>query len=388
MIGYCAFLILTITSVFPLGAQTSPGAGNGKIVFSSSRDGNREIYTIEPNGVGLMRLTSNNEFDGYPSFSPNGRKIAYLNVVYRGSLFVFTIKTMNADGSDQQFVTEVDFGGSHRQDFGMDWSPDGEKLAFPSNGDIWTINIDGTCLTNLTNSVHEDGEPSFSPDGSTIAFSTDRFNNGMPDIHLMNSDGSALRPFTTYGGANLIYVNPKWSPNGNQIAFLGNDPYLFADEGRLIVRDATGGPYLDLLPYTSTGIAWSPDGTRILVSYGNEENIWGLYTVDRSGGTPSLLYVGSLNSPDPDWAPATTGGVSGRIKDPQEQGLRNARVTLTSQQGITWSTTTSSFGYFSFEDLQTFENYTITVRSKRYRFAPHNIMLLSDLSDIELTGSE
>ncbi len=87
--------------------------------------------------------------------------------------------------------------------------------------------------------------------------------------------------------------------------------------------------------------------------------------------------------------PNTTGvEVSGRVLTPDERGLRNARVTITDQNGVTRTVTTSSFGFYSFEDVEAGQSYFIGVSSRRYRFASRVVNVSDTLADVDFVGQE
>jgi Ca2+-binding RTX toxin-like protein len=122
--------------------QPSWSVEGNVIVFRSQRDSSEEIYTVGPDGATETRLTSNTQTDRYPTFSPDGQRIAWIG----GS----EIWVMNKDGSGQ---TQLTTGASATQ--GVAWSPDGTKIAFGAlrngNNDIYTVNAtDGSGLTRLT----------------------------------------------------------------------------------------------------------------------------------------------------------------------------------------------------------------------------------------------
>ncbi len=125
------------------------------------------------------------------------------------------IFTMNADGTGP---TQLTFNSD--SDGGPSWSPDGTKIAFTSSRDdpwreIYTMRADGSDVTNLTNSPGtSEVEPDWSPDGTKVAFETDR--DGNDEIYLMNSDGSAQTNLTNNPGSD---ETPDWSPDGAKIAF-------------------------------------------------------------------------------------------------------------------------------------------------------------------------
>jgi TolB protein len=121
------------------------------------------------------------------------------------------------------------------------------RIVFDNFDDVWTIDADGTHLTRLTHSPWPEFDPSWSPDGTQIAFRSER--SGEPEIWLMDADGTRQRRLTAG-------LSPAWSPDGSLIAFSGM-------EGLSVIRpDGTG---LRVLPHTEGGEypSWSPDGSRI-----------------------------------------------------------------------------------------------------------------------------
>ncbi|MBI2403682.1 MAG: PD40 domain-containing protein [Gemmatimonadetes bacterium] len=142
------------------------------------------------------------------------------------------------------------------------WSPDGSRIAFSSdrdgNPDIY-LAADGGDLTRLTAHAAADLYPTWSPDGSRIAFFSDR--NGNWQLYVMNADGSDLRQLTSHVGNDY---NPAWSPVADRIAFESargaerlRAIYVIDADGSNETR-LTSGRTNDLFP------SWSPDGSQIL----------------------------------------------------------------------------------------------------------------------------
>jgi len=199
-----------------------------KIAFISNRDGNWEIYVMNADGSELENLTNNPADDATPSWSPDGKKIAFVSV--RDFLWDYEpswspdgkkiafwsnrdgnreIYVMNADGSEQRNLTN-----NPADDVDPSWSPDGKKIAFASRRDgklnfdeIYVMNADGSEQKRLTNNLGNDDAPSWSPDGKKIAFSSDK--GGNREIYVMNADGSEQKRLTNNPGFDAY---PSWSP--------------------------------------------------------------------------------------------------------------------------------------------------------------------------------
>ena len=217
----------------------------GRIAFASNRDGNDEIYVMNADGTGLMRLTSYPGHDGELSWSPDGTKIAFSSV-RDGKLEIYM---MNADGTGQVGLTNAPGG-----DWSPSWSPDGRRIAFvsyrDSNWEIYVMNTDGTGQVNLTNNPAGDKDPSWSADGRRIAFDSNR--DGNDEIYVMNADGTELVRLTNNPAGDWL---PSWSPDGRRIAFVS---YRDGNHEIYVMNaDGTGQVNLTNNPARDTSPAWS-----------------------------------------------------------------------------------------------------------------------------------
>ena len=168
------------------------------------------------------------------------------------------IFVIGANGAGEANIT-----GSTSANDGPSWSPDGTKIAFSSdrdgNWEIYVMNADGSGATRLTtNRSADDGSPAWSPDGSKIAFHTNRDDNY--EIYVMNADGSAQTNLTKESGSED--ASPSWSPDGSRL--------VFASEGDLYTMRADGSQQLRLTSSKTEDQfpAWSPDGTKIALTAG------------------------------------------------------------------------------------------------------------------------
>ena len=182
-------------------------AADGRIVFTSVRDGDMDIYSMNGDGSDVKRLTNLPGPDGGPFFSPDGSKIVfrgrhpeagkelddYFALLKKGiwkpsGLDVFV---MNRDGSNLQQVTKG-LGGANWAPY---WAPDG-RIIFASNMkdprggnfDLYLINVDGTGLEQVTFNTTFDGFPMFSPDGRKIVFGSNRNNKTGTETNVFIAD--------------------------------------------------------------------------------------------------------------------------------------------------------------------------------------------------------
>ena len=186
--------------------------GNGsKMAFHSLRDGNIDVYVMNADGSAQARLTDNPGFDGQPSWSPDGRQIAFTSLNLDGAAQIFI---MNADGSGQTNLSNRPAVEQFPR-----WSPDGRKIVFQSrragNTDIYVMNADGSDQTRLTVNPAFDGRPDWSPDGGQIAFQSGRDGPLNSEVYVMNADGSDQANLTNNpgaGGFTGLDGSPRWSP--------------------------------------------------------------------------------------------------------------------------------------------------------------------------------
>ncbi|HEY3210808.1 MAG TPA: hypothetical protein VGL18_13655 [Actinomycetota bacterium] len=272
----------------------------GRITFSNGTD---DIWVVNADGSGLQRLTTNpaNDFD--PAWSPDGSKIAFRSE-RDGNNEVYV---MEADGSRQRDVSR------HRaDDWGPTWSPDGRVLWNCARGlgigfRACVRNPDGSRLNVLPADIYVEYQ-AWSPDGTRIAFMSQEpgASGNDPDynIYVMNADGTGIRRLTETPGSDGF---PSWSLDGSKIAFSSTrddcansdraDCRTTGDIGpfhSLYVMNADGSDQHRLTDRFAQFVDWSPDGSYLVFAPG-------LNIIRPDGSGLTSLHVGVAEPEFPDW---------------------------------------------------------------------------------------
>jgi Tol biopolymer transport system component len=276
--------------------QITVASGASKVVFSSNRDGNFEIYSMNSDGTAQARLTNHSAIDVFPAWSPNNDKIAFSS--NRDGHLNFEIYVMNADGSSPAPLTT-----NARVDGKPAWSPDGTKIAFSSNRDgnfeIYVMNADGSGLARLTNNWAIDSDPTWSPDGSKIAFSSNRDGVLNFEIYVMNAGGGGVTRLTNN---SALDVSPAWSPDGTRIAFSSNRNGVLNFEVYVMNADGSAQTRLTTDSAVDGEPAWSPDGERIVFSTNRDGVLnFEIYVMNANGSGQTRLTTNPAADASPDW---------------------------------------------------------------------------------------
>ncbi|NGP88775.1 DUF5050 domain-containing protein [Fodinibius halophilus] len=269
-----------------------------KIVFSSDRmsnDNDRDIFIMNADGANPTRLTTSTYTDEFPTISNDGTQIAFHSYRNTGS---YNVYIMDADQTNLRKVTNIE---SHVYG-AISFSPDDSKLVFKSNheGDmeIYSINVDGSGLTNLTNHPAIDESPEWSPNGNRILFES--YRSGEKQLHTMNPDGTGVKQLTTTSFTEAAET-PSWSPDGEKIAFSGyrngqQDIYTMNKDGAGITQ-ITNNPGLNINP------AWSADGTEIIFTTDRDGQAE-IYKVNAGGsGIPTNMTASQAADVSANWSP-------------------------------------------------------------------------------------
>jgi Tol biopolymer transport system component len=252
-----------------LGNGLLSALGPARIAFMSDRDGNWEVYIMDPDGANLANLTNSPSTDAVPVHRAGQDQLAFVSDRDGSALDVFT---MDLDGNNLVNLTQT----PDRDEIPISWSPGGDYLAFASNQadatQIFLIQASGQGLLNLSEREQAQTFDDWSPSADRFILSTVSESGISPVITDLN--GEQHQPLTdgTYpaGGGS-------WSPDGQRIAFMAVPPEVSAID--IFVVDAAGGEPLDLTqsPSNDRFPRWSPDGSQIA------------FVTDRDGN--SEIYV-------------------------------------------------------------------------------------------------
>jgi Tol biopolymer transport system component len=260
-------------------------------------------------GTNLVQLTQLESGACQPSWSPDGSKLVFISPCrgrgdfLDGAYSDSTLFTMNADGTGIKQLMNVPGA-----DFDPTWSPDGKKIAFTSlrdgNKQIYTLDVDSLAVTRLTElDVNvENSEPAWSPDGTKIAYLVKRV--GTYQVWVMSSTGQDSAQLARSGQDLWDYL-PTWSSDGKVIVFSerrtgGNPrPWLmsvqYADDGAVVK--------LSYFPTPIEDVEFSADGLWIAFEGMDVEGNRDVYMMTITGGKRTRLTNDPGLDFDPAWRP-------------------------------------------------------------------------------------
>jgi len=259
-----------------------------KIVFVSNRSGFKEIYECDFDGYGLEQLTHSKSISLTPALSPDGKYLAYTDFSSgHPALYI-----RNLSERKTMFVSKngisIDPG----------WRGSSEvatTLSYEGDQEIYLVRPDGSISQRLTNSKGIDVSPTFSPDGTKMAFVSSR--NGLPQIFIQDISTGAVKRLTFSGRYN---TQPSWSPAGDKIAYT---TWEKNGEINIFVINAEGSGLVQLTVNSRENEApsWSPDGEMIVFS-SNRQGSKKLYVMSSSGENQRPLLQVDGDQMQPFWS--------------------------------------------------------------------------------------
>jgi TolB protein len=263
------------------------GVARTRLTFSSDRDaerikgpaGNRdvqEIYIADYDGANPLKVTNTRTLNITPTWSPDNQAIAYTSYRPSGGMGTFQDIIVSHIRLGKR-ETPAD-GNPKKQNYLPIWSPDGSKIAFTTNRDgnpeIYVMNADGSNVRRMTNSPGIDVSPTWSPTGGQLAWVSDR--TGTARIYIMNADGTGQRVLI-----NEECFRPTWaSGKFNEIAYAGKSGpgydikiYSFAEGTSRRITDGIG---------SNESPAFSPNGRHVAFTSTRNGKVQ-VYTIARDG---------------------------------------------------------------------------------------------------------
>jgi TolB protein len=282
-----------------------------RIAYADWQGQQKDIWVMPLRGGAAVRVTNDRDEDGAPIWLPDGKRIVYSSV--RSGVQQICVAYL-----DQRPPVQITFGDNDHQ--ALDVSADGTKILYASTrdeSDLWSLRLDSGKETQLTADIGVELWPDLSRDNATIAYQASRATSVTANLFTCSI---LTQPLSLDGPQRQVAtagLEPRWSPDGNQLAFLRLDNnqvnlWVVRAAGGDARQVTTGGILFggfSLLPYNrfqTQDYQWSPDG-RSLVYCARQTDAANVYQVaaDGSSVTPlstnqeaSLLFFNPAWSPD------------------------------------------------------------------------------------------
>ncbi len=276
------------------------GPFDSRIAFISTREGGfKELWVARADGTGARQMTRNRTINLSPGWAPDAERL--LLTSYRdGRPRLYELSTRTLELRQVLGGPGLVVGGR--------FSPDGKQIAVAreeqrGNSEILLMSPRGDGLRLLTDDRGIDVSPTWSPDGSEVAFCSSR--DGTPQIYVATLATGKVRRLTFGGSYN---TSPSWSPAGRQIAFTGRVGGQF----QIFVLDLENGGTRQITRAAgdSTGASWSPDG-RYLVFASTRRGRGEIYLADAQGRTQRRLITTAGDDSSPAWSTWLSAGAGG-----------------------------------------------------------------------------
>jgi len=245
----------------------------GRLVYMSSSPDNAEIYTIDSDGKNPVNLTNSPGDDYWPRWSPDGKQIIFVSE-RDGNAEIYV---MNRDGSGATRLTN-----DPAYDVEPSWSPDGEQIAFTSDRDggynLYIMDIKTKSVEALTH-VNFVAFPDWSPDGASILYETGPSKNHYLAVFDLKTKKEKRITFNN----STLYTKPVWSPDG--LSFVCENAVSYEEhQVGISIGGYPNGQFASVVEPVGTNLqpTWSPNGSQIaFVSYRYGQR--DIYIVSRDG---------------------------------------------------------------------------------------------------------
>jgi Tol biopolymer transport system component len=306
----CAFALgLIVAGTFTHTAQaqtTTARIAYQNLVTVKGKGGSasyNQLFSMNPDGTGVTQLTSGAVSSFYPTWSPGQQYLAFER---NGAIWVMDA-VGEANGGHSFAVTAS-------RNFGLDWSPDGSKIAYTGTSaalGLWTVSVNTATGQVGTSTLVRSGEiywPAWSPDGGRIAFCSS-YDGGTTQVVIVLDLATGAETSFGVGPVGSYNFQPEWKPDGSQIVFTGPSFFTTTVRGKtstsyynqVFIANADGSSITQVTHLSSDcgRPTWSPDGAAVAFGTGVSGTA-GIYQIQLPAGVVSLVHSPGAT---PNWYP-------------------------------------------------------------------------------------